>query len=93
MSTPLENLPEPLRSLLVCGGEGAAHLSRCSRLAAGAGAGGLAELLAVAAWSQSPLDAALALQAAPLLTAWPLAARAAMHVARYARQPGDAAEY
>ena len=96
MSTPLENLPEPLRSLLVCGGEGAAHLSRCSRLAAEAGEarmGGLAELLAVAAWSQSPLDAALALQAAPLLTAWPLAARAAMHVARYARQPGEAAEY
>ncbi|WP_243438788.1 glycosyltransferase [Fundidesulfovibrio soli] len=96
MSTPLENLPEPLRSLLLCGGEGAAHLARCSRLAAEAGEAGqdgLAEALAVAAWSQSPLDAALALQAAPLLTGWPQAARAAMHVARFARQPGDAVEY
>lgn len=93
MSWLLETLPDPLRTALVHGCEGAGHLAACARLAGAAGHVRLAGELSLAAWVESPLDADLASQAAMFEHA-PVAARElAAHVAQNTAPPNDLAYY
>ena len=89
----LETLSGPLRAALVHGSEGAGHLAACARLASEAGLAGLAGELALGAWVESPLDAALACQVTPLGHASPAVRELAAHVAQNSSTPEDLAYY
>jgi GT2 family glycosyltransferase len=93
MSWLLETLPDPLRTALVHGSEGAGHLAACARIAAAAGFVRLAGELTLAAWVESPLDADLASQAAMLEHAPVVARELAAHVAQNAIPPADLSYY
>ncbi|MFZ5427958.1 MAG: glycosyltransferase [Thermodesulfobacteriota bacterium] len=93
MTWLLETLPVPLRTALVHGSEGAAHLSSCAALAAGAGLSRLHDELLLAAWAESPLDAVLAARAAAVPDAPAVARELAAYVAANTAPPGDLAYY
>jgi len=89
----LETLPPPLRTALVHGSEGAGHLAGCARLATEAGLSPLAGELLLAAWAESPLDAALAGQVAALANASPQARSLAAQVVANSAPPAELTYY
>lgn len=93
MAWLLETLPQPLRVHLLAGSEGAAHLAQGAAMAGDAGLSGLSRSLLLAAWVESPLDAAVAGQVAAMPGIPPVAAALAGHVAQSSRQPGDLGYY
>jgi GT2 family glycosyltransferase len=93
MSWLLETLPDALRTALVHGSEGAGHLAACAGLASQAGFSRLAGDLLLAAWIESPLDAALAGQAASLPHASPSVRELAAFVCANTRAPADLSYY
>ncbi|GAB6036401.1 glycosyltransferase [Fundidesulfovibrio butyratiphilus] len=87
---PVAVLPEPLRSGLLHGCEGAAHMAECARLAGREGLSSLAWRLAGFAWSFDPLRPALA---SDVTGADPVGHALARHVLKHFRPPADQAYY